>query len=189
MISLTLVGLLLWTAVGHWISSKVCMIQCVLLSCHLSCFQIHFVSQKTCINWFFTVSPFFLSFISSLCVVAFPCISLLPIFASMLLLYFLCVNGWRISPNQLPSIDAPPQESPTSPLILENQIQIQKEHRSKREKEEGGQTASRPCFEIHSAGVRRSSEPLSSSLPQPHTEPPRETFTNLTVACEQRFSP
>lgn len=101
-------------------------------------------------------------------------------------LCIVCVNGWHNSPNEIPSLDAP-SPSPTPPL--EPQTQIQLEHQSVKDLEEGEQTATTPCIEIHSASVRRSSEPLPCILPRPHAEPPTETVTHLTVTSEQRSSP
>lgn len=103
-------------------------------------------------------------------------------------LYMACVNGWFNSPNEIPSLDAPPGESPSpSPTQpLEPQTQIKKETQEKMDKEEGDQTASIHCNEIHAAGLRRSSEPLPYNLPQPHAEPPMETVTHLIVTSEQR---
>ncbi|GAA6222019.1 LIM and calponin homology domains-containing protein 1 [Lates japonicus] len=93
------------------------------------------------------------------------------------------IGGDRpFSPNEIPSLDAP-SPSPTPPL--EPQTQIQLEHQSVKDVEEGEQTATTPCIEIHSASVRRSSEPLPCILPQPHAEPPTETVTHLTVTSEQ----
>ncbi|XP_070818114.1 LIM and calponin homology domains-containing protein 1 isoform X2 [Chaetodon trifascialis] len=98
------------------------------------------------------------------------------------------IGGDRpFSPNEIPSLDVSagesPSPSPTPPL--KPQIQIQKENQAKKDEEEGEQTASTPCIEIHAAGVRRSSEPLPCSLPQPHAEPPMETLTHLMVTTEQ----
>ncbi|XP_070769044.1 LIM and calponin homology domains-containing protein 1-like [Enoplosus armatus] len=97
------------------------------------------------------------------------------------------IGGDRpFSPNEVPSLDAPPGESPSpspspSPTPpLEIQIQIQKESQANEDEEEGEQAASTPCIEIHAAGVRRSSEPLPCSLPQPHAEPPMETHPMVT---------
>nr|XP_020508675.1 LIM and calponin homology domains-containing protein 1 isoform X2 [Labrus bergylta] len=96
------------------------------------------------------------------------------------------VGGERpFSLNVIPSLDVPPGESPilspTSPR--KPQIQIQKENQSKMDDEGGSLPASPPYIEIHAAGVRRSSEPLPYSLPQPHADPPKET--HLTVTSEQ----
>ncbi|KAM9357173.1 LIM and calponin homology domains-containing protein 1-like [Symphorus nematophorus] len=94
------------------------------------------------------------------------------------------IGGDRpFSPNEIPSLDAPPGESPTPPL--EPQIQIQKENQAKKDEDEGEQTSCTPCIEIHAAGVRRSSEPLPCYLPQPHAEPPMESLTHLMVTSEQ----
>ncbi|XP_044060461.1 LIM and calponin homology domains-containing protein 1-like isoform X9 [Siniperca chuatsi] len=101
------------------------------------------------------------------------------------------IGGDRpFSPNEVSSLDAPPGESPSpSPTPpLKPHIQIQTESQAKKDEEEGEQTDSTPCIEIHAAGVRRSSEPLPCSLPQPHAEPPMETVTHLMVTSEQRFS-
>ncbi|XP_044060463.1 LIM and calponin homology domains-containing protein 1-like isoform X10 [Siniperca chuatsi] len=99
------------------------------------------------------------------------------------------IGGDRpFSPNEVSSLDAPPGESPSpSPTPpLKPHIQIQTESQAKKDEEEGEQTDSTPCIEIHAAGVRRSSEPLPCSLPQPHAEPPMETVTHLMVTSEQR---
>lgn len=95
------------------------------------------------------------------------------------------VNGCN-SPNEIPSLDTPPGESPSpSPTQpLEPQIQNQKENQAK--KEEGDQTAFIPCIEIHATGARRSSEPLPYNLPQPHAELPLGIVTHLIVTSEQR---
>ncbi|XP_044060455.1 LIM and calponin homology domains-containing protein 1-like isoform X3 [Siniperca chuatsi] len=98
------------------------------------------------------------------------------------------IGGDRpFSPNEVSSLDAPPGESPSpSPTPpLKPHIQIQTESQAKKDEEEGEQTDSTPCIEIHAAGVRRSSEPLPCSLPQPHAEPPMETVTHLMVTSEQ----
>ncbi|XP_045886124.1 LIM and calponin homology domains-containing protein 1-like isoform X2 [Micropterus dolomieu] len=95
------------------------------------------------------------------------------------------IGGDRpFSPNEVPSLDAPPGESPSpSPTpSLKPQIQIHKESQAKNEEEEGKQT---PCIEILAAGVRRSSEPLPCSLLQPYAEPPMDTLTHLMVTSEQ----
>ncbi|XP_035524687.1 LIM and calponin homology domains-containing protein 1-like isoform X2 [Morone saxatilis] len=94
------------------------------------------------------------------------------------------IGGDRpFSPIQIPSLDAPPEETPSlSPTPP--QIQIQ-ENQAKKDEEEGEQRASTPCIEIHAASVRRSSEPLPCNLPQPHAEPPMETLTHLMVTSEQ----
>nr|XP_046261472.1 LIM and calponin homology domains-containing protein 1 isoform X3 [Scatophagus argus] len=83
------------------------------------------------------------------------------------------VGGDRpFSPNEIPSLDAPPggsrRPSPTPPLTP--QIQIQKEDQAIKDEEEGEHAASIPCTEIHAAGMRRSSDPVPCSLPQPHAE-------------------
>uniref|UniRef100_A0A3P8TVJ4 LIM and calponin homology domains 1 n=1 Tax=Amphiprion percula TaxID=161767 RepID=A0A3P8TVJ4_AMPPE len=99
------------------------------------------------------------------------------------------VGGDRpFSPNEVSSLDVPPDESPSpSPTPpLEPYIQIQKEIQSIKDEEEGEQTSSTPCIEIHAVGIRRSSAPLPSSISQPHAEPPGETVTQLTVTSEQR---
>ncbi|XP_036932082.1 LIM and calponin homology domains-containing protein 1-like isoform X5 [Acanthopagrus latus] len=99
------------------------------------------------------------------------------------------IGGDRpLSPNEIPSLDAPPGESPSlSPTLpLQPQIQIQRETQAKKEDPGGEQTASTSCIEIHAAGVRRSSEPLPCSLPQPAAEPPTKTVTHLMVTSEQR---
>ncbi|XP_041846288.1 LIM and calponin homology domains-containing protein 1-like isoform X7 [Melanotaenia boesemani] len=98
------------------------------------------------------------------------------------------VGGDRpCSPNEVPSLVIPPEESlsPSPTPLLEPHTQIQ-ENKSKNNEEEGKQTASIHCFEIHSGGMRRSSEPLPCSFPQSHAEPPRETVTHLKVTSEQR---
>ncbi|XP_036932079.1 LIM and calponin homology domains-containing protein 1-like isoform X2 [Acanthopagrus latus] len=98
------------------------------------------------------------------------------------------IGGDRpLSPNEIPSLDAPPGESPSlSPTLpLQPQIQIQRETQAKKEDPGGEQTASTSCIEIHAAGVRRSSEPLPCSLPQPAAEPPTKTVTHLMVTSEQ----
>ncbi|KAI3351441.1 hypothetical protein L3Q82_020297, partial [Scortum barcoo] len=95
------------------------------------------------------------------------------------------IGGDRpFSPHEVPSLVSPPRESPSpSPTPpLEPQIQIQK-NRAKEDKEEGEQAASTPRIEIQAGGVRRNSDPLSCSLPQPHAEPPMET--HLTATSEQ----
>ncbi|XP_029020517.2 LIM and calponin homology domains-containing protein 1 isoform X3 [Betta splendens] len=99
------------------------------------------------------------------------------------------IGGERpFSPYEVSSIDAPAQVPPspslTPPLTLEPPIQIQEEHHSKMDTRTGEQTVSIPCFEVHSTGMRRSSEPLSCSRPQPHAEPSRETLTHLTGTSE-----
>ncbi|XP_072251309.1 LIM and calponin homology domains-containing protein 1-like isoform X1 [Leuresthes tenuis] len=90
------------------------------------------------------------------------------------------------SPNEVPSFVVPLEDSyspsPTPPLEPHTQIQ---ENKSKKDAEEGEKTASIPCIEIHAVGIRRSSEPLPCSLPQPHTEPPREIVTHPKVTSEQ----
>ncbi|XP_040928547.1 LIM and calponin homology domains-containing protein 1 isoform X7 [Betta splendens] len=101
------------------------------------------------------------------------------------------IGGERpFSPYEVSSIDAPAQVPPspslTPPLTLEPPIQIQEEHHSKMDTRTGEQTVSIPCFEVHSTGMRRSSEPLSCSRPQPHAEPSRETLTHLTGTSELR---
>uniref|UniRef100_A0AAQ6AF43 LIM and calponin homology domains 1b n=1 Tax=Amphiprion ocellaris TaxID=80972 RepID=A0AAQ6AF43_AMPOC len=99
------------------------------------------------------------------------------------------VGGDRpFSPNEVSSLDVPPDESPSpSPTPpLEPYIQIQKEIQSIKDEEEGEQTSSTSCIEIHAVGIRRSSAPLPSSISQPHAEPPGETVTQLTVTSEQR---
>ncbi|XP_075338043.1 LIM and calponin homology domains-containing protein 1-like isoform X5 [Odontesthes bonariensis] len=91
------------------------------------------------------------------------------------------------SPNEVPSFVVPLEDSyspsPTPPLEPHTQIQ---ESKSKMDAEEGEKTPSIPCIEIHAVGIRRSSEPLPCSLPQPHTEPPREIVTHPKVTSEQR---
>ncbi|KAM4554919.1 LIM and calponin homology domains-containing protein 1-like isoform 2-T2 [Odontesthes bonariensis] len=90
------------------------------------------------------------------------------------------------SPNEVPSFVVPLEDSyspsPTPPLEPHTQIQ---ESKSKMDAEEGEKTPSIPCIEIHAVGIRRSSEPLPCSLPQPHTEPPREIVTHPKVTSEQ----
>nr|XP_046261476.1 LIM and calponin homology domains-containing protein 1 isoform X7 [Scatophagus argus] len=93
------------------------------------------------------------------------------------------VGGDRpFSPNEIPSLDAPPggsrRPSPTPPLTP--QIQIQKEDQAIKDEEEGEHAASIPCTEIHAAGMRRSSDPVPCSLPQPHAE------GRMEVNSEQR---
>lgn len=101
------------------------------------------------------------------------------------------VNVSRISPNEVSSLDVPPRDSPrpspTPPPQL--YIQIQEESLGREdEDDEGEQTASSvPCIEIQAVSVRRSSEPLPCSLPEPQADPPRERLTYLTVASEHRF--
>nr|XP_033489079.1 LIM and calponin homology domains-containing protein 1-like isoform X5 [Epinephelus lanceolatus] len=98
------------------------------------------------------------------------------------------VGGDRpFSPNEVPSLDDPPGESP-SPSPTPPHIQIQKENQTKKDEEEGKQAASTPYVEIHVVGVRRSSDPLSRSFPRPHAEPPMDSVTQLMVTSEQRFS-
>nr|XP_004553744.1 LIM and calponin homology domains-containing protein 1 isoform X8 [Maylandia zebra] len=99
------------------------------------------------------------------------------------------VGGDRpLSLNEVCSLEIPPGESPSpSPTLpLKPCTQIQKENHIKKDKHEGRQSASPPCIEIHTAGKRRRSEPLPSSLPQPQAEPPRETVIHLMVTSEQR---
>lgn len=102
----------------------------------------------------------------------------------------MCMNGWYNSPNEVPSIDAPspvsPSPSPTLPL--EPQTQIEK-NQSKTDQEKEEWTPSTPCNEVHATGLRRSSEPLPCSLPEPYAEPPREAVNHLTVTSEQRSLP
>nr|XP_004553740.2 LIM and calponin homology domains-containing protein 1 isoform X1 [Maylandia zebra] len=98
------------------------------------------------------------------------------------------VGGDRpLSLNEVCSLEIPPGESPSpSPTLpLKPCTQIQKENHIKKDKHEGRQSASPPCIEIHTAGKRRRSEPLPSSLPQPQAEPPRETVIHLMVTSEQ----
>ncbi|XP_019219426.1 LIM and calponin homology domains-containing protein 1 isoform X7 [Oreochromis niloticus] len=98
------------------------------------------------------------------------------------------VGGDRpLSLNEVCSLDIPPGESPSPPptLPLKPCTQIQKENHIKKDKQEGRQSASPPCIEIQTAGKRRRSEPLPSSLPQPQAEPPRETVIHLMVTSEQ----
>ncbi|KAM7417197.1 hypothetical protein PAMA_017032 [Pampus argenteus] len=98
------------------------------------------------------------------------------------------VGGDRpFSPNEVPRIVAPPPVSPSPPttLPLEPQTQIEKENQGKRDQEQGEWTPSTLCIEVHAAGLRRSSEPLPCSLPQPYAEPPREAVNHLTVTSEQ----
>ncbi|XP_049897761.1 LIM and calponin homology domains-containing protein 1-like isoform X5 [Epinephelus moara] len=96
------------------------------------------------------------------------------------------VGGDRpFSPNEVPSLDDPPGESP-SPSPTPPHIQIQKENQTKKDEEEGKQAASTPYVEIHAVGVRRSSDPLSRSFPRPHAEPPMDSVTQLMVTSEQR---
>eukprot|EP00064_Thunnus_orientalis_P017779 superscaffoldBa00003872_g17865 len=80
------------------------------------------------------------------------------------------------------SIVAPPPVSPSlSPTLPpEPQTQIEKESQRK-----GEWTPSTACIEVHTAGLRRSSEPLPCSLPQPYAEPPSEAVNHLTVTSEQ----
>ncbi|XP_030001030.1 LIM and calponin homology domains-containing protein 1 isoform X7 [Sphaeramia orbicularis] len=85
------------------------------------------------------------------------------------------IGGDRpFSPNDDPSLEFPPREcSSVSPtLLFELQTQIQEDV------EEGKLPAS--------TAVRRSSEPLACSLPQPHADPQRETAFHLAVTSEQR---
>ncbi|XP_028444976.1 LIM and calponin homology domains-containing protein 1 isoform X5 [Perca flavescens] len=98
------------------------------------------------------------------------------------------VGGDRpLSSNELPSLDDPPGESPSSSPTpsLEPQIQIQKKNQTKKDDEEGKQTASTLCIEIHAAGLRRSSEPLPCRVPQPCAEPPMVNVTHLIITSEQ----
>ncbi|XP_030001026.1 LIM and calponin homology domains-containing protein 1 isoform X3 [Sphaeramia orbicularis] len=84
------------------------------------------------------------------------------------------IGGDRpFSPNDDPSLEFPPREcSSVSPtLLFELQTQIQEDV------EEGKLPAS--------TAVRRSSEPLACSLPQPHADPQRETAFHLAVTSEQ----
>ncbi|XP_051809974.1 LIM and calponin homology domains-containing protein 1 isoform X16 [Acanthochromis polyacanthus] len=92
------------------------------------------------------------------------------------------------SPNEVSSLDVPPDESPSpSPTPpLEPYIQIQKEIQSIKDEEEGEQASSTPCIEIHAVGIRRSSAPLPCSISQFRAESPEETVTQLTVTSEQR---
>lgn len=93
-----------------------------------------------------------------------------------------CVNGPRISPNEVPRLVLPPGDSLSPPRTpLEPQTQTQEEW-SKKDEQEGEQRSSVPFFNRHDVGVRRSSEPL----PQTHTEPPRETRTHLQATSELR---
>ncbi|XP_032383209.1 LIM and calponin homology domains-containing protein 1 isoform X9 [Etheostoma spectabile] len=99
------------------------------------------------------------------------------------------VGGDRpLSPNEPPSLDDPPGESPSLSATppLEPQIQIQKTNQTKKDDEEGKQTASTLCLEIHAAGLRRSSEPLPCRVPQPCAEPPMVNVTHLIITSEQR---
>ncbi|XP_034738875.1 LIM and calponin homology domains-containing protein 1-like isoform X8 [Etheostoma cragini] len=99
------------------------------------------------------------------------------------------VGGDRpLSPNELPSLDDPPGESPSLSATppLQPQIQIQKKNQTKKDDEEGKQTASTLCLEIHAAGLRRSSEPLPCRVPQPCAEPPMVNVTHLIITSEQR---
>ncbi|XP_051809962.1 LIM and calponin homology domains-containing protein 1 isoform X4 [Acanthochromis polyacanthus] len=91
------------------------------------------------------------------------------------------------SPNEVSSLDVPPDESPSpSPTPpLEPYIQIQKEIQSIKDEEEGEQASSTPCIEIHAVGIRRSSAPLPCSISQFRAESPEETVTQLTVTSEQ----
>lgn len=113
---------------------------------------------------------------------------LLPMWLRIPLLCVCCMNGWCLSLNEVCSLEIPPGESPSpSPALpLKPCTQIQKENHIKKDKHEGRQSASPPCIEIHTAGKRRRSEPLPSSLPQPQAEPPRETVIHLMVTSEQR---
>ncbi|XP_032383202.1 LIM and calponin homology domains-containing protein 1 isoform X3 [Etheostoma spectabile] len=98
------------------------------------------------------------------------------------------VGGDRpLSPNEPPSLDDPPGESPSLSATppLEPQIQIQKTNQTKKDDEEGKQTASTLCLEIHAAGLRRSSEPLPCRVPQPCAEPPMVNVTHLIITSEQ----
>ncbi|XP_034738869.1 LIM and calponin homology domains-containing protein 1-like isoform X2 [Etheostoma cragini] len=98
------------------------------------------------------------------------------------------VGGDRpLSPNELPSLDDPPGESPSLSATppLQPQIQIQKKNQTKKDDEEGKQTASTLCLEIHAAGLRRSSEPLPCRVPQPCAEPPMVNVTHLIITSEQ----
>ncbi|XP_039975171.1 LIM and calponin homology domains-containing protein 1-like isoform X3 [Xiphias gladius] len=85
-------------------------------------------------------------------------------------------------PSEIPGLDAP---SPRPTPHLKPQTQIQQEHQSIKDAEEGEQTASTPCIEIPSASMRRRSEPLPCSVPQPHAEPPTKNITHLMVTSEQ----
>ena len=93
------------------------------------------------------------------------------------------VTGRYNSLIEVPSIVAPPPVSPSlSPTLPpEPQTQIEKESQRK-----GEWTPSTACIEVHTAGLRRSSEPLPCSLPQPYAEPPSEAVNHLTVTSEQR---
>ncbi|XP_047440648.1 LIM and calponin homology domains-containing protein 1-like isoform X10 [Mugil cephalus] len=92
------------------------------------------------------------------------------------------VGGDRpFSPCEASSLDPSardsPSPSPTPPPQLYIQIQ---------DEDDGEQTASIPCIEVHAVNMRRSSEPLPCSLPEPQADPPRERLTFLTVTSEQR---
>ncbi|XP_047440641.1 LIM and calponin homology domains-containing protein 1-like isoform X3 [Mugil cephalus] len=91
------------------------------------------------------------------------------------------VGGDRpFSPCEASSLDPSardsPSPSPTPPPQLYIQIQ---------DEDDGEQTASIPCIEVHAVNMRRSSEPLPCSLPEPQADPPRERLTFLTVTSEQ----
>ncbi|XP_030594840.1 LIM and calponin homology domains-containing protein 1 isoform X2 [Archocentrus centrarchus] len=98
------------------------------------------------------------------------------------------IGGDRPLSLEVSSLDVPPGESPSpSPSPpLKPYTQIQTENHSKKDTQEGKQSTSTPCIEIHAAGIRRRSEPLPCSLPQPQAEHPRETVTHLMVTSEQR---
>ncbi|XP_030594837.1 LIM and calponin homology domains-containing protein 1 isoform X1 [Archocentrus centrarchus] len=97
------------------------------------------------------------------------------------------IGGDRPLSLEVSSLDVPPGESPSpSPSPpLKPYTQIQTENHSKKDTQEGKQSTSTPCIEIHAAGIRRRSEPLPCSLPQPQAEHPRETVTHLMVTSEQ----
>ncbi|KAI9521420.1 hypothetical protein NQZ68_007736 [Dissostichus eleginoides] len=91
------------------------------------------------------------------------------------------VGGDRpFSPNEAPSLEDRPEESPCP--TFDHQIQIQKVKQTKKDEDEGEQTASTPRVEIH---VRRSSEPLLYSLPPPRAEPRIDTVPCPMVSAEQ----
>uniref|UniRef100_UPI003AAA8C19 LIM and calponin homology domains-containing protein 1-like n=1 Tax=Centroberyx gerrardi TaxID=166262 RepID=UPI003AAA8C19 len=102
------------------------------------------------------------------------------------------IGGERpFSPNEAPSLEAPPPSaSPTPPP--EPQAQIQQERQSKKdeeeEEEEGERTPSTPHTEVLEAGLRRSSEPRPCSLPRPRAQHPRETVARLTVTSTSEQS-
>uniref|UniRef100_A0A3Q3A654 LIM and calponin homology domains 1b n=1 Tax=Kryptolebias marmoratus TaxID=37003 RepID=A0A3Q3A654_KRYMA len=97
------------------------------------------------------------------------------------------VGGDRpCSPNEVPRLVLPNGESLSPPhTLLEPCTQIQ-ENKSKNDETQGEQSSTLLCFNIHAAGVRRSSEPLPCNLPQTHTEPHREARVPLTVTSQQR---